>query len=62
LTEQILGRYQAQVKELSLVPSRGGVFEVQVDGEMLFSKAALHRHADPEEVLAAIASRQPITS
>jgi len=61
LTEQILERYEAQVSQISLVPSRGGVFEVQVDGTMLFSKAALKRHADSEEVLAAIATRQPVT-
>jgi selenoprotein W-related protein len=33
-----------------LVPSSGGVFEVSVDGELLFSKKALRRHAEPGEV------------
>jgi len=59
--EQILERYEPQVGQISLVPSRGGVFEVQVDGTLLFSKAALKRHADPDEVLAAISTRQPVT-
>ena len=59
--DEILDQYQPQVREITLVPSRGGVFEVQVDGKLLFSKVALKRHAEPGEVLAAIASRQPVT-
>jgi selenoprotein W-related protein len=38
----------AQVK---LIPSSGGVFEVAVDGKLVFSKKALGRHAQPGEVL-----------
>jgi len=34
-----------------LVPSSGGRFEVSVDGRLVFSKAALGRHAEPGEVL-----------
>lgn len=32
------------------MPSSQGRFEVTVDGELLFSKAALGRHAEPGEV------------
>jgi len=39
------------------VPSRGGVFEVDVEGERVFSKAELGRHAEPGEVLAAVRDR-----
>jgi selT/selW/selH-like putative selenoprotein len=34
-----------------LLPSSGGVFEVKVDGELLFSKKALRRHAEPGEII-----------
>jgi selenoprotein W-related protein len=37
--------------EVRLVPSSGGVFEVTVDGQLLFSKKALRRHAEPGEIL-----------
>jgi selenoprotein W-related protein len=37
--------------ELTLSPSSGGVFEVTVDGRLVFSKKALGRHAKPGEVL-----------
>jgi len=37
-----------------LVESSGGVFEVTVDGNLVFSKKAVRRHAEPGEVLKAI--------
>jgi selenoprotein W-related protein len=37
--------------EVRLVPSSGGVFEVMVDGSLVFSKKALRRHAEPGEVV-----------
>ncbi len=37
--------------EVRLTPSSGGVFEVKVDGNLVFSKRALRRHAEPGEVV-----------
>jgi selenoprotein W-related protein len=37
--------------EVQLIPSSGGVFEVSVDGKLVFSKKASRRHAEPGEVL-----------
>jgi selenoprotein W-related protein len=34
-----------------MIPSSGGVFEVTVDGKLVFSKKAVNRHAQPGEVL-----------
>lgn len=34
-----------------MVRSSGGVFDVTVDGELVFSKKALGRHAAPGEVV-----------
>ena len=42
--------------EIRLVPSSGGVFEVTVDGNLLFSKKALRRHPQPGEILRLISS------
>jgi selenoprotein W-related protein len=36
---------------VTLVPSGGGVFEVTVDGGLVFSKKSLGRHARPGEVV-----------
>jgi selenoprotein W-related protein len=40
--------------ETTLIPSGGGVFEVEVDGTTVFSKKALGRHAESGEVVDSI--------
>jgi selenoprotein W-related protein len=40
--------------EVRLIQSSGGVFEVTVDGQLVFSKKTVRRHAEPGEVLKAI--------
>lgn len=42
-----------------LVPSRGGVFEVHVNGRLVFSKRASWRLPDPDEVLFHIQHPKP---
>lgn len=37
--------------ETKLIPSSGGVFDVIVDGKLVFSKRAVGRHARPGEVV-----------
>jgi selenoprotein W-related protein len=61
LADKLLAAYEEQISELTLIPSHGGRFEVTVDDRLLFSKAALHRHAKPEEVLEAVKNGQPVT-
>jgi selT/selW/selH-like putative selenoprotein len=39
------------------VESSGGVFEVTVDGDLVFSKRKLKRHAQPGEVMDLIRAR-----
>jgi selenoprotein W-related protein len=46
-----LGEHAADVGELTLTPSGGGVFEVIVNDDLVFSKKALGRHAEDGEVL-----------
>jgi selT/selW/selH-like putative selenoprotein len=40
--------------EVRLIQSSGGLFEVTVDGRLVFSKKASRRHAEPGEVLKAV--------
>lgn len=40
------------------MPSGGGVFEVTLDGDLIFSKKALKRHANQGEVVGAIKARE----
>jgi predicted Rdx family selenoprotein len=43
--------YQHVIADLTLVMGSKGVFDVEVDGELLYSKHATGRHAEPGEVL-----------
>jgi predicted Rdx family selenoprotein len=47
----LLSTYQHVVESLTLITGEKGVFDVEVDGEMLFSKHATTRHAEPGEIL-----------
>jgi len=40
-----------------LIPGSGGVFEVEIDGELVFSKKALDRFPEPEEIFTEIGKR-----
>jgi selenoprotein W-related protein len=42
------------IEALTLVPSGGGVFEVSIDGQLIFSKKQTRRHAEYEEIDAAL--------
>jgi selenoprotein W-related protein len=53
----LLAEFEHQITDLKLIPSRGGVYEVTVDGDLVFSKKATGRHAEPEEILKAIRSK-----
>lgn len=48
----ILHDYQHVIADLTMVTGSKGVFDVEVDGVVLYSKHATGRHAEPGEVLA----------
>lgn len=43
--------HQDHIQEMTLIPSGGGCFEVEADGELLYSKLETGRHTDPGEIL-----------
>jgi selenoprotein W-related protein len=51
LADELLKNYEHVIETITLVPSEGGRFEVTVNGQLLYSKLATHRHAEPGEVL-----------
>ena len=42
------------ISSWKLIPATGGVFDVWVNGELIFSKKAVDRHAEPGEIRAGI--------
>ena len=57
MTDELLTSWAPIIKGVKLIPSSGGRFEVVVDGELVFSKKALKRHAEPGEVTALVEAR-----
>jgi predicted Rdx family selenoprotein len=47
--------YQHVIEDLRLVTGSKGVFDVVVDGDVLYSKHTTGRHAEPGEVLSLFA-------
>jgi selenoprotein W-related protein len=50
LAEKILKTKKQEVSELTLVPGSGGVFEVEVNGKLVFSKRKEGRFPDWGEI------------
>ncbi len=46
----MLTEFETNIASWKLVPSRGGVFEFTLNGELLFSKKELGRHAEIDEI------------
>jgi len=47
---ELLKLFEDQIESIALIPADGGKFEVMADGQLLFSKLSLGRHAEPGEV------------
>lgn len=57
LTDELLQGWAPILETIELLPSSKGRFEVTVDGELVFSKATLGRHAEPGEVARLVRDR-----
>lgn len=57
MTEEILLSYAHKIKDLTLLPSSGGIFEVAVDGELIFNKAEQDRFPEKGEMLRTLKER-----
>jgi selenoprotein W-related protein len=49
--------FEHDIGSLTILPSRGGVFEVTVDETLVYSKKATGRHPEYDEVAAPLRSR-----
>jgi len=48
--EDLLRDYQHLIESVTVVTGSKGIFDVEVDGRLLYSKHATGRHAHPGEV------------
>ena len=52
--EDILEIYAQKIKSINLIPGSGGVFELYLNEELLYSKLETGRHTEEGEVLSLI--------
>lgn len=57
--QDLLSNYQHVIDELRIVTGSKGIFDVEVDGTMIYSKAETGRHANDGEVLEAFQAVLP---
>jgi len=57
LTDELLRGWAPIIEFINMLPSSKGRFEVILDDELIYSKAALGRHAEPGEVAALVRER-----
>ena len=54
---ELLDRWGPILRHVEVVPGSGGIFDVDVDGERVFTKAMLGRYPQPHEVLPLLEQR-----
>ena len=59
MTDNVLGNREVStfIRSWNIIPSVGGRYEVTLNGELIFSKKELGRHAEPGEVEDLIAKK-----
>jgi selenoprotein W-related protein len=50
LAEHIITEYQLRVRELKLVPGLGGIFDVSVNGDLVYSRRKTDRFPNDSDV------------
>jgi selenoprotein W-related protein len=50
LAQELLTTFEHELREMALVPGRGGVFDVRLDGELIFSRASEKRFPESKEL------------
>jgi selenoprotein W-related protein len=57
LTDKVLETMQMDVKTLKLIPSKGGCFEITVDGSLIYSKLETGEFPEEDVIVAELQRR-----
>ena len=57
MTEKLLDEFLIKIEAITLVPSSGGVYEVTIDGDLVYSKTETGEHAEYEQVAGPVRER-----
>ena len=50
LAQEVLTTFERELTEVAIVPDSGGIFEVRLDGEIVFSRREAGRFPEPREI------------
>jgi selenoprotein W-related protein len=50
IAQELLTTFETELGEVALVPGEGGVFDVRLDGELLYSRASQGRFPEAKEL------------
>jgi selenoprotein W-related protein len=57
LAQELLTTFESELAEVALLPGTGGVLDVRVDGELIFSRAQAGRFPESKELKQAVRDR-----
>lgn len=57
MTSKLLTTYKQQIQDLKLIPSKGGCFELTIDGELVYSKLQTKEFPEEKWVLETVGAR-----
>jgi selenoprotein W-related protein len=50
LAAELLDQFEPEIESVTLIPSEEGRYEIEVNGELIYSKLKTNRHAQPGEI------------
>lgn len=57
LAQELLTTFAYEIRELALVPGKGGILEVRIDGEAVYNRKEADEFADPKALKQALRDR-----
>lgn len=57
MAEKLLDEHLMKIEAITLIPSSGGVYEVTIDGDLVYSKKETGAHAEHEDVAGPVRER-----
>jgi selenoprotein W-related protein len=57
LAARILEEWEGELETVEVVTGSGGIFDVHLDGDLVFEKSMLGRYPDPDDVLPLLRER-----
>lgn len=57
MTDKLLTTFKQSIRDLKLIPSQGGCFEVKANGELIYSKLATGEFPEEDLIVEAVGKR-----